>query len=83
MNADLRFSSPLQLALVGLGVWLLGVFVASLHVLVPVGLGLLLLAGVAQLCKPKRKLMTWRGRTFDVAPEPSGVGRMYRSFFRD
>jgi hypothetical protein len=83
MNPDLRFSSPAQLALIGLGVWIVGVLVPSLHILGPLGLGLLLLAGASQLLKPKRRPMTWRGRTFDVAPEPTGIGRLYRTVFRD
>jgi hypothetical protein len=80
--ADIRPGSPGQLALIGLGVWLVGVFIHSLAILVPIGLGLLLVAGLGQLVRPRSRTTYWRGRQIDLGDEPSVVARLYRLVFK-
>lgn len=82
--ADLRPSSPAQLAVIGLGIWLVGAFIHIhvLSVLVPVGIGLLLIAGLGQLLKPRNRTMYWRGREIDLDDGPSASTRLYRAIFK-
>ena len=77
-----RFDSPGQLALVGVGVWLIGAIFHPLAVLAPVGVVLLLLSGVAYLLRPKSQSMFWRGRRIELN-EQGGPGRqLYHVFFK-
>jgi hypothetical protein len=78
----MRPASPGQLALIGLGVWLIGLFIHSLAILVPIGLALLLVAGLGQLVRPRSRTMYWRGRQIDLGDEPSPVARLYRLIFK-
>jgi hypothetical protein len=80
--ADLRPSSPAQLAVIGLGIWIAGLVIHSLAILAPLGLGLLLIAGVAHLVRPRSRTMYWRGRQIDLGDEPTAMGRMYRNLFK-
>jgi hypothetical protein len=74
--------SPAQLALVGALVWLVGVLV-HLALLAPIGIALLLLAGIGQLIRPRSREMYWRGRRIELDDEPSAAHRIYRAVFRE
>lgn len=77
-----RFDSPGQLALVAIGIWLIGALFHPLALLAPVGVILLLLAGVAYLLRPKSQTMYWRGRRIDL-DDGRGAGRqLYHTFFK-
>lgn len=77
-----RFDSPGQLALVAVGIWLIGAVFHPLAVLAPLGVVLLILAGVAYLLRPKSQNMYWRGRRIDL-DEPRGARqRLYHVFFK-
>jgi hypothetical protein len=80
--ADLRPASPGQLALVGLGMWLIGAVIHGLALLVPIGLALLVVAGLGQLVRPRSRTMYWRGRQIDLGDEPSPATRLYRLIFK-
>jgi hypothetical protein len=82
-QTDLRLQSPGQLALVALGVWLAGVVIHPLAVLAPIGVLLLVLAGVAYLLRPKTQTMYWRGRRIDLNEHSAGPAqRLYRQVFK-
>jgi hypothetical protein len=74
--------SPAQLALVGGLIWLVGVLV-HLSLLAPIGIALLLLAGIGQLIRPRSHEMYWRGRRIQLDDEPSVAHRIYRAVFRE
>jgi hypothetical protein len=74
--------SPGQLAVVGVLVWLLGVLL-HIGVLAPIGIALLVLAGIGQLIRPRTREMYWRGRRIELDDEPSVAHRLYRAVFRD
>lgn len=79
---DPRPASPAQLALVGLGVWILGALVPALGVLVPVGIILLVGAGLGQLLRPRKRTMYWRGRNIELDGEPTPATRLYHVVFK-
>jgi hypothetical protein len=79
---DPRLDSPGQLALVALGLWIVGSIVPFVHILAPLGLLLLLGAGVAYLLRPRRHTMYWRGRTIELDGEPTATARLYRAIFK-
>jgi len=79
---DPRPASPAQLAVIGLGIWMAGVVIHSLAILVPIGICVLLVAGVAQLLRPRTHTMYWRGRQIDLDDEPTATGRLYRAIFK-
>jgi hypothetical protein len=74
--------SPAQLALIGLVVWLIGAVIHPLAVLAPLGLLLLVVAGVAYVVRPKRHSMYWRGREIDLDDDRGLVQDLYRAVFR-
>jgi hypothetical protein len=81
-RADARLESPLQLAVVGGVVWLAAALIHPLALLGPLGLVLLVLAGVAYVIRPRTHSMYWRGRHIDL-DEDRGLGaHIYRLFFR-
>jgi hypothetical protein len=80
--AALRPSSPGQVALIGVALWLAGALVPLLHVLAPVGLALLVVAGLSLLIRPRARTMYWRGRLIDLHDEPSVGERLYRLIYR-
>ena len=80
--ADLRPASPGQLALIGGGLWLVGVLVPSLGALMLVGLALVLVAGLSLLIRPRSRQMYWRGRRIDLGGEPTWGERLYRMIYR-
>ena len=74
--------SPAQLALIGALVWLVGALV-HLSLLVPLGVALLVVAGIGQLIRPRSREMYWRGRRIDLDPSRSWPHRLYRLVYRD
>lgn len=74
--------SPGQLALIGLVVWLVGALIHPLGLLAPIGLVLLLAAGLAYLVRPKKNTMYWRGREIDLGSARGPVQQLYRLIFR-
>jgi hypothetical protein len=78
----LRLSSPAQLALAGIALWLAGTIVHPLAILAPLGLVLLLLAGAAYLLRPRRHTMYWRGRELDLDGKPGPREQLYRLLFK-
>ena len=82
-QTDLRLESPAQLAIVAVVVWLVGVFIHPLAVLAPLGVLLLVLAGLAYVLRPKTQTMYWRGRRIDLNEHPTGPAqRLYRQVFK-
>ena len=77
-----RFESPAQLALVAIGVWLIGMIFHPLAILAPLGVVLLLLAGVAYLMRPKSQTMYWRGRRIELDNGRSPSKQLYHTFFK-
>ena len=80
--AALRPSSPGQLALIGVGLWLAGALVPLLHALAAVGVVLLIVAGLSLLIRPRARTMYWRGRQIELNDEPSVGERLYRLIYR-
>jgi hypothetical protein len=78
---DLRPSSPAQLALSGVGLWLAGVFIPLLGFLSFVGVVALVVAGVTYFLRPRRREMYWRGRRIEMG-EPTWGERLYRVIYR-
>jgi hypothetical protein len=74
--------SPAQLALVGALIWLVGALV-HLSLLAPIGIALLLLAGIGQLIRPRSHEMYWRGRRIQLDDDRSVAHRIYRAVFRE
>jgi hypothetical protein len=75
-------TSPAQLAVIAILVWLVGAVLHPLAILVPIGLVLLLVAGIAYLVRPRRQSMYWRGRKLDLPGEAGPTDRLYRALFR-
>lgn len=80
--ADLRPSSPAQLAIVGAVLWLLGVVLHPLAILVPIGLLVLAVAALGFLMRPKSQTMYWRGRRIELDDKHGSRHRLYRTIFR-
>jgi len=76
------FDSPGQLAVIAAVVWLVGVFIHPLAILAPLGLGLLLLAVVAYVLRPRSHTMYWRGRRIDLDDNPGPIEGLYRALFK-
>jgi len=81
-RTDLRLASPAHLAGAAALLWLLGMLVHPLGLLAPLGILLLLVAGIAYLIRPKSQTMYWRGRRIDLDPEPGPTLRLYRLLFK-
>lgn len=79
---DPRPASPGHLALVGLALWLIGVFVAGLGVLMPAGLAVLAVAGVSYVLRPRQRISYWRGRPVDLSGGSPHGARLYRLIYR-
>ncbi len=76
-----RFESPGQRAIAGVVIWLIGALIHPFAILAPIGIVLLLLAGVAYLLRPRNHTMYWRGRRIDL--DNGGPGqRAYHVFFK-
>jgi hypothetical protein len=80
--AALRPASPGQLALIGVGLWLVGVLLPAVHALTAVGVVLLVVAGVSMFVRPRARTMYWRGRQIDLQSEPTVGERLYRLIYR-
>lgn len=77
-----RFDSPGQLAIVAVVLWALGAVVHPLALLAPIGIVLLLVAGVAYLLRPRAQTMYWRGRQIELNDRHSASERLYHLVFR-
>lgn len=81
VNAPLE--SPGQLAIIGVVVWLVGaVFHPLAWLLVPLGIVMLLIAGIAYVARPKRQTMYWRGREINLDDDRRPLAQVYRLVFR-
>jgi hypothetical protein len=63
-------------------VWLVGALV-HIALLAPIGIALVILAGIGQLIRPHSREMYWRGRRIQLDDEPSAAHRIYRAVFRE
>jgi hypothetical protein len=80
---DPRPSSPAQLAVAAVAIWILGTLIPVLHFLAPMGLILLLVAAAGYLMRPRKRSMFWRGRTIELDDGQSRVTtRLYRAVFK-
>jgi hypothetical protein len=80
--AEVRPASPGQLALIGVGLWLVSLVVHGLAILAPIGVIVLVVAGVGYLIRPRSRTMYWRGRQIDLGGEPTLAGRLYHAVFK-
>jgi len=80
--ADLRPSSPGQLALIGVGLWLAGVIIPVLGILSVVGIAALVVAGLSLFIRPRTRETYWRGRRIDLDGKPGWGERLYRIIYR-
>jgi hypothetical protein len=67
---------------VAIALWLVGAVIHPLGILAPLGLVLLLVAGIAYLLRPRPHTMYWRGRRIDLNDKPGLTERLYRVLFR-
>jgi len=81
-RTDLRLESPAQLAVAAVAIWLIGAVLHPLAVLAPLGLLLLVLAGLAYLFRLRRHTMYWRGRQIALDDGPRPGRQLYHLFFR-
>lgn len=82
-RVDPRLESPAQLAIIGFVLWLVGAVIHPLAgLLIPLGVALLLAAGIAYVLRPKRQTMYWRGREINLDDDRGPAQRLYRLFFR-
>jgi hypothetical protein len=80
---QLRPATPGHLAAVGIFIWLIGALIHAAGVLVPVGLALLLVAGVGWLLRPRTQTMYWRGRQIELGDTRATLShRVYKALFR-
>jgi hypothetical protein len=79
---DLRPASPGQLALIGLGLSLVGVLVPALGMLTLLGVAALVVAGLSLFVRPRAQAMYWRGRRVELAGEPTWAERLYRMIYK-
>jgi hypothetical protein len=80
---DPRPSSPAQLAIAAVAIWILGTLIPVLHLLVPAGLILLVVAAAGYLVRPRKRTMVWRGRTIELDDDRSrATTRLYRAVFK-
>jgi hypothetical protein len=77
-----RFESPGQLALVAIVIWVVGALFHPLAILAPIGVILLVFAGLAYLLRPKSQNMYWRGRRIDLDDGRGAGQQLYHLFFR-
>jgi hypothetical protein len=77
-----RLDSPAQLAIAAVVLWVLGAMIHPLALLVPVGIILLLAAGLAYLLRPRTQTMYWRGRRIELNDRQGAGQRLYYTFFQ-
>jgi hypothetical protein len=77
-----RFDSPMQLAIAAVVLWVVGAVIHPLGLLVPIGIALLLAAGIAYLMRPRTQTMYWRGRRIELNDRQGAGQRLYHTFFR-
>jgi hypothetical protein len=81
-SVDPRPASPGQLALIGAGLWLVGVLIPALGMLSTIGIAALVVAGLSLLIRPRTREQYWRGRRIDLGGEPGWGERLYRAIYR-
>lgn len=79
---DPRPSSPGQVFLVGLFIFIAGWLVPAIHVAMLVGVALLIFGFASGLIQPRGKKVVWRNRTLEIPPERRWTDRIYRLFYR-
>jgi hypothetical protein len=79
---DPRPTAPGQVALVGLGLILLGLALPAARPALLAGALLLLLALLSGMIEPRGRTVTWRGRAIDLPPEPRWTDRLYNLLYR-
>ncbi|HEY2596322.1 MAG TPA: hypothetical protein VGK33_20710 [Chloroflexota bacterium] len=77
-----RFDSPAQLAIAAVILWAVGALIHPLALLAPIGIVLLLAAGIAYLLRPRTQTMYWRGRRIELNDRQGAGRRLYSTFFR-
>jgi hypothetical protein len=80
--ADLRPSSPGQLALIGVGLWLAGFIIPVLGILSVAGIAALVVAGLSLFIRPRTQEKYWRGRRIDLDDGPGWGERLYSTIYR-
>jgi hypothetical protein len=81
--SQLRPATPAHLAAVGALIWLIGSLIHVAGVLVPLGLALLLVAGVGWLVRPRTHTAYWRGRPIELTDTQATLGHhIYKALFR-
>ncbi|HEV7666701.1 MAG TPA: hypothetical protein VGQ62_24420 [Chloroflexota bacterium] len=67
----------------GAGLWLVAVLLHPLSVLAPVGILLLIVAGIAYLIRPRNRTMYWRDRQIELTDDsPTFAHQLYRAVFK-
>jgi hypothetical protein len=80
---DLRPATPGHLAAIGAAAWLIGSLFSVATVLVPIGLALLVVAGLGWLLRPRTRTVYWRDRPIELTDDAATLGhRLYRALFR-
>jgi uncharacterized membrane protein len=77
-----RLDSPAQLAIAAVILWAVGAVIHPLALLIPIGIVLLVAAGVAYLLRPRSQTMYWRGRRIELNDRQGPAQRLYYTFFR-
>ncbi len=79
---DLRPANPGQLAVAGMALWLVGALAPGLAMLAALGAGMVAVAAVTYLLRPRRRVRYWRGRRVDLSGRPAPWTRLYRLLYR-
>jgi hypothetical protein len=79
---DPRPTSPGQVILVGIGLFLIGWLVPAVHLALLAGLAILALGFITSTFQPRPRVVTWRGRQIDLPPTESPWHRLYRIIYR-
>lgn len=77
----LRPRSPGRLALIGVGLVVVGWLIPFLEVLATLGVLALIIAGVTALMRPRPRMTYWRGRRIDLSDSSSLSERVYRAIY--
>ena len=81
--SQLRPATPTHLAAVGVFLWLIGSFIHTPPILVPLGLALLVVAAFGWLVRPRTHTAYWRGRPIELTDRRPTLGhRAYNALFR-
>jgi hypothetical protein len=81
--SQLRPATPAHLATFGVVIWLVGTLMHVAGVLAPLGLTLVLVAGLGWLVRPRTHVAYWRGRPIELGDTRPTLGhRVYKALFR-